>query len=335
MTTAVESGTSASDRLDPVTDWDGESRRMTVNESLPSQRGGFFFRKDGQTMKIIESPEKMQQFSESLRLAGKKIAFVPTMGYLHEGHLMLMREGRKRGNCLVTSIYVNPTQFGPGEDFEKYPRDLDRDLKLSEDVGVDVVFYPSNEGMYPEGYQTFVNVEKVTRNLCGRSRPTHFRGVTTVCAKLFNIVKPHVTVFGRKDYQQLVTIRRMVSDLNMDLEVVGMATLREPDGLAMSSRNTYLKPEERESALSLSRALRLAETLYEKGERDAGKILDRVTAFIGSHPHARIDYAELCDAESLEDIERIEGKAVLALAVRVGLPRLIDNHVLGEPLNIP
>lgn len=286
-------------------------------------------------MKVIESPKEMQQFSESLRLAGKKIAFVPTMGYLHDGHLMLMREGRNRGDCLVTSIYVNPTQFGPGEDFEKYPRDLDRDLELSEGVGVDIVFYPSNKDMYPGGYQTFVNVEKVTRNLCGMSRPTHFRGVTTVCAKLFNIVKPHVAIFGKKDYQQLVTIRRMVSDLNMDLEVEGMPTLRESDGLAMSSRNTYLKPEERESALSLSRALRLAKTLHEKGERDAAKILNEVTSFIQSHPHAKIDYAKLCDANSLEDVERIEGKTVLALAVRVGLPRLIDNYVFGEALDIP
>jgi pantoate--beta-alanine ligase len=286
-------------------------------------------------MKLIESTDEMQKFSESMRLAGKKIAFVPTMGYLHDGHLMLMREGRKRGDCLVASIYVNPTQFGPGEDFEKYPRDLGRDLALCEETGVDVVFYPSNEGMYPRGYQTFVNVEKVTLNLCGASRPGHFRGVTTVCAKLFNIVKPHVAVFGKKDFQQLVTIKRMVADLNLDLEVVGMNTMREPDGLAMSSRNTYLKPGERESALSLSRSLRLAKEMYGKGERDAGKILREVRSFIESHPHARIDYAKICDTGTLEDVERMDGETVLALAVRVGLPRLIDNYVFGEPLDIP
>lgn len=276
----------------------------------------------------------MQKYSESLRLKGKKIAFVPTMGYLHEGHLNLMREGRKRGDCLAISIYVNPTQFGPNEDLDKYPRDFEGDEKLAKEVGCDAIFYPTNKEMYPENYHTYVNVEKITDNLCGISRPDHFRGVATVCAKLFNIVKPHTAVFGKKDFQQLAVIKRMVKDLNMDLEIVGMPTVREPDGLAMSSRNSYLKSDERESALSLSRSLKRAEELYEKGERDASRIIKEVKQFIDGHPHARIDYVKICDTETMEDVERIDGESVLALAVWVGTPRLIDNHVFGEHLNI-
>lgn len=285
-------------------------------------------------MKIVESVKEMQEFSESLRNSGKKIAFVPTMGYFHHGHLSLMEEGRKLGDCLIISIYVNPTQFGPGEDLEKYPRDFESDGKLSEDVGVDVIFYPPDSEMYPEHYQTFVDVERVTNNLCGLSRPGHFRGVTTICAKLFNIVKPHVTVFGKKDFQQLVTIKRMVTDLNMDMDVVGMPTIREADGLAMSSRNTYLKEEERESALSLSRSLKLAKELYDNGERNAGKIIDETKKFIEGHPHTKIDYVNICDTTTMNDVEYLESEAVIALAVRVGAARLIDNYVFGEPLNI-
>jgi len=285
-------------------------------------------------MKVFQTVQEMQSFSESVRVQQKTIALVPTMGYLHQGHLSLMEEGRKRGDCLVISIYVNPTQFGPGEDFQQYPRDFERDEKLAEDVGVDVIFYPSNVEMYPEHYQTHVTVEGVTNNLCGLSRPGHFRGVTTVCAKLFNIVKPHVTVFGKKDFQQLVTIKRMVRDLNMDLEVVGLTTVREADGLAMSSRNTYLKDNERESALSLSRSLLLSKEMYESGERHAGKIIEEVTKFIESHSHAKIDYIHICDTTTMEDIETIAGEAVIAMAVCVGQPRLIDNYVFGEPLDI-
>lgn len=285
-------------------------------------------------MKVIETVREMQALSESVRMEGKKIALVPTMGYLHEGHLSLMREGRKRGDCLIISIYVNPTQFGPTEDLDKYPRDFERDEALARDVGVDVIFYPSNEEMYPEHYQTYVNVEEVTDNLCGLSRPGHFRGVTTVCAKLFNMTKPHITVFGQKDFQQLVTIKRMVTDLNMDLEVVGLPTVREHDGLAMSSRNTYLKDDERESALSLSRSLKLAKELYDTGERSAAEIIDKMTAFIEEHPHTDIDYIKICDTTTMKDVETIERESVVALAVRVGLPRLIDNYVFGEPLTI-
>jgi len=285
-------------------------------------------------MKIIATVKEMQAYAESLRTAGKRIAFVPTMGYFHEGHLNLMRVGRKLGDCLVISIYVNPTQFGPHEDLAKYPRDFERDREMAAGVGVDVIFYPPNEEMYPAGYQTYVNVEVVTDNLCGRSRPGHFRGVTTVCCKLFNMVKPHVTIFGKKDFQQLTAIKRMVLDLNMDLEVVAMETTREADGLAMSSRNIYLQPEERASALSLSRSLKMAKEMYEKGERDAGVIIGEVRKFIAGHPYARIDYVQICDTGTMKDIERLDSEAVIALAVRVGSARLIDNYVFGAPLEI-
>ena len=283
-------------------------------------------------MEIIETVRDMQDFSESLRLQGKRIAFVPTMGYLHDGHLGLMKEGKKLADCLITSIYVNPTQFGPNEDLEKYPRDFERDERLSRDVGVDVIFYPPNSQMYPENYQTYVNVENITDNLCGLSRPCFFRGVTTICAKLFNIVKPHVTIFGRKDFQQLIVIKKMVADLNMDIEVVGMPAVREPDGLAMSSRNAYLKEDERESALSLSRSLKRAADLYDQGQRDVGIIIKEVKGFIDKHHGTRIDYVKICDAETMKDVERLDGRSVLALAVWVGTPRLIDNYVFGETI---
>ncbi len=275
----------------------------------------------------------MQGFSEALRLQGKRISFVPTMGYLHDGHLKLMEEGRKRGDCLVISIYVNPTQFSPNEDLDKYPRDFERDEQLARNVGVDVIFYPSNEEMYPAPYHTYVSVEDITSNLCGLSRPMHFRGVATICAKLFNVVKPHVAIFGRKDFQQLVVIRRMVTDLNMDLEVIGIPTVREVDGLAMSSRNAYLKDGERESALSLSRSLKLASDLYHRGERNAGTIIHEVEGFIKRHPGATIDYVKICDVDTMADVESVEGKrSVLALAVWIGTPRLIDNYLFGETI---
>jgi len=285
-------------------------------------------------MIVIEKAREMQQYSDSLRQKGKRIAFVPTMGFLHRGHMSLMEDGRKRGECLVASIYVNPTQFGPKEDLAKYPRDFDMDYKLCEGVGVDVIYFPSNDEMYPPHYQTYVDLEGVTQNLCGLSRPGHFRGVATVCAKLFNLVKPDVAVFGKKDFQQLVVIKRMVADLNMDLEIVGLDTVREPDGLAMSSRNTYLKPEERESALSLSRGLKMAKGMYDKGERNAEAIIDAVSRFIAGHPHAKIDYVKICDTTTIRDVFRMEGECVMALAVRVGVARLIDNYVFGEPLNL-
>jgi pantoate--beta-alanine ligase len=284
-------------------------------------------------MKVIDSILQMQSLAESMRLQGKRISFVPTMGYFHEGHLDLMREARKIADCLVVSIYVNPTQFGPKEDLAKYPRDFDRDCRMAESVNVDIIFFPPDKEMYPENYQTYVNVEKVTQNLCGLSRPGHFRGVTTVCNKLFNIVKPHVAVFGKKDFQQFVTIKRMVADLNLDLEIIGLATVREADGLAMSSRNIYLKEDERSSALNLVKSLKLAQKLYDPGERNSSVIINEVTKLIKSVPYTDIDYIKICDTTTLVDLDEIAGEAVIALAVKVGTTRLIDNHVFGEKLN--
>lgn len=285
-------------------------------------------------MKILNSIAEMQSYAESLRLQGKRISFVPTMGYFHEGHLSLMREAGKISDCLAVSIFVNPTQFGPKEDLSRYPRDFDRDCELAKSVNVDVIFNPSDQEMYPENYQTYVNVEKVTQDLCGASRPGHFRGVTTVCCKLFNIVKPHTAVFGKKDFQQFVTIKRMVADLNLDLGIIGVPTVREPDGLAMSSRNVYLKENERSSALSLVNSLQLAQKLYDGGERKSSRILSEVIKMIKSVPYTEIDYVKLCDAEKLIEVDEINLPAVIALAVRVGTTRLIDNHVFGDKLNI-
>lgn len=282
--------------------------------------------------RIIESVKEMQSYSESLRFAGNRISFVPTMGYFHEGHLSLMKEARKTADCVVASIYVNPTQFGPKEDFSKYPRDFERDVQMAQSVGVDVIYFPSNQEMYPDGYQTYVDVEKVTQNLCGMSRPGHFRGVTTVCCKLFNIIKPHSAIFGKKDFQQLAAINRMVADLNMDLEIIGLQTFREPDGLAMSSRNVYLNKEERSSALTLIGALRLAQKLYAEGERNAAVMIKEAETLIKGTQFTDIDYIKICDAYTLEDVNEINGEAVMALAVKVGKTRLIDNSVLGEEL---
>lgn len=279
-------------------------------------------------MRIIETVSEMQQQADDWRRAGKRIGFVPTMGYLHEGHLMLIRKVRSEVDEVVASIFVNPAQFGPNEDLATYPRDPARDLRLCEEVGVDVVFMPQVPEMYPEGYQTNVEVTKVTAPLCGRSRPVFFRGVATVVAKLFHIVKPHAAVFGEKDYQQLVTIRRMVKDLNMDIEILGHPTVREPDDLAMSSRNKYLTPEQRPLALRLSRALKAADALVARGEREGSVILNRVRELLDPGGEVRIDYAELRDPETMEEVGRVAGPSLLALAVFVGTTRLIDNCIL-------
>ncbi|HEX16541.1 MAG TPA: pantoate--beta-alanine ligase [Deltaproteobacteria bacterium] len=281
-------------------------------------------------MEVIKDPKEMQRRAEAWRLQGRRIAFVPTMGYFHEGHLSLMREGRRLGDVLVVSIFVNPTQFGPSEDYERYPRDLERDLRLAEEVGVDVVFAPQASEMYPEGFQTYVEVTELQKHLCGRFRPGHFRGVATVVAKLFNIVKPHVAIFGRKDYQQLLIIRRMVEDLNMDVEVVGMPTVRESDGLAASSRNTYLRPEERQAALALYRSLKRAEELFAEGRRNPSDILREVHSVLDKEPLLQVEYVELCHPETLQPLEGEFQKGLLAIAARVGSTRLIDNIVLGE-----
>ena len=279
-------------------------------------------------MEIISSVEEMQGRSRETRGAGKNVVLVPTMGFLHEGHITLMREGRKRGDVLVVSIFVNPTQFGIGEDYEDYPRDLDGDAEKAATADVDVIFAPSVGEMYPSGYQTFISVESVTQNLCGISRPTHFRGVTTVVGKLFNIVQPHVAVFGQKDYQQLITIRQMVNDLNFPTEIVGVPIVRESDGVAMSSRNKYLSPEERKAALCLSASLNRAEELVKQGEGHTKQLLEEAYKIINDQPLATIDYVTICDPHTLEDVATVDDTAVMALAVRIGKTRLIDNRVL-------
>lgn len=281
-------------------------------------------------MKIIRDISEMQSMAEETRLAGKRIALVPTMGALHQGHLNLMDYARERSDLLVVSIFVNPLQFGPKEDFEKYPRDLERDGRMTEKRGVDIIFSPEPKAFYPDFFQTYVDVEKVTQGLCGASRPGHFRGVTTVVCKLFHIVKPHLAVFGRKDYQQLITIQQMAEDLNMDVEVVGRPTVRESDGLAMSSRNAYLSPEERTSARSLSLAMKEAQALFAEGQRKGEVLLTRIVGLINQHPHTRIDYAKICHPRTLEELRVIKERGVLALAVWVGATRLIDNCLLEE-----
>jgi pantoate--beta-alanine ligase len=278
-------------------------------------------------MEIINTIREMKAVVSQARQMGKSIAFVPTMGFFHEGHLSLMREGRKRGDLLVVSLFVNPTQFGPSEDFKKYPRDLERDKKMAEEVGVDILFVPEMMEMYPPNHQTLVRVEKVTQGLCGRSRPTHFQGVTTVVNMLFNIVMPHVAMFGEKDFQQLVAIQQMVRDLHMDVEVMGMPIVREADGLAMSSRNTYLQLDQRKAALSLYRSLKRAEALLQKGERKVENILKEVRVVLLSEPLIKIDYIQICDANTLEDVQEIKRDVVVAIAAYVGQTRLIDNLI--------
>jgi pantoate--beta-alanine ligase len=280
-------------------------------------------------MRIIESISEMQQAAEGWRGEGKKIALVPTMGYLHEGHLELMRAVRPQSDVLAISIFVNPAQFAPGEDFERYPRDLDRDIRLATETGVDIAFVPQVNDMYPEGYQTIVNVTEVTAPLCGRSRPAFFRGVTTVVTKLFNIVRPHAAIFGEKDFQQLVTIRRMVQDLNMDIEIIGHPIVREADGVAMSSRNAYLTPEQRRKAIRLNRSLKEAQTLVQGGEKAGEAILKKVREVLAEGDDVRIDYMQLCDPMTLQEVTQISGPTLLALAAHVGVARLIDNSILN------
>ena len=263
-------------------------------------------------------------------MQGKKIAFVPTMGFLHEGHLQLIRQARTMGDVLIVSIFVNPIQFGPTEDFKQYPRDWDRDAQLCESGGTDVIFAPTAEEMYPEGFQTSVSTSGLSQNLCGISRPTHFQGVATVVAKLFNCTMPHVALFGEKDFQQLAVIKRMVRDLDFDIQIIGVPTVREADGLAMSSRNTYLSTQERRSALSLSRSLFKAQELFKSGERTARVLIDSARTIITREETAIIDYIKVCDIETLQDVDTISKPAVMALAVKIGKARLIDNVVLKE-----
>ena len=279
-------------------------------------------------MEIITVIKDMQARSDKMRQEGKTVVLVPTMGFLHEGHLSLIREGRAYGEDLVVSIFVNPAQFGPGEDLESYPRDFERDLDLLRKEGVTAVFSPDAQEMYGENFQTFVELEKLPKHLCGLSRPVFFRGVATVVTKLFNIVKPHVAIFGEKDYQQLMVIHQLVRDLNFDIKIVGTRTIRETDGLAMSSRNTYLSENQRISALALNQSLQKAQELVENGQKDAFGIIDTAAKMIRSHRETEIDYIAICDPETLDDMETIDRPARMALAVKVGKARLIDNILL-------
>ena len=276
----------------------------------------------------------MQTISTLADLRSARLSFsgmvglVPTMGYLHEGHLSLIRKAREECEHVVVSIFVNPTQFGPKEDLAKYPRDLERDFRLIEPY-TDVVWTPSAETMYPQGYQTWVEVEAMTRPLEGAMRPGHFRGVTTVVAKLFNVVQPHKAYFGQKDAQQVAVIRQMVRDLNFPLEIVVCPTSREPDGLAMSSRNVYLDPDQRKAATVLFRSLSAAKEAFEKGERNAEKIRSKMKEVLASEPLAEPQYVSCADYDTLEELDEIKGKALLSMAVFFGKTRLIDNFILG------
>ncbi|QRN86368.1 pantoate--beta-alanine ligase [Clostridia bacterium] len=281
-------------------------------------------------MKIIYANEEIKKWSRSSKKEGKTIGFVPTMGALHEGHLSLIRNAKKRADLVVVSIFVNPTQFGPHEDFELYPRDTEKDLKALEAEQVDAVFIPDESSMYGEGYRTYIEVEHLTDKLCGASRPGHFRGVTTVVAKFFNLIQPNTAFFGRKDYQQLVVIRKMVEDLNMDLEIVGCPIIREHDGLALSSRNRYLSMEERNQGLLLSKTLKLISKMMQNQALSLLEVRDAAMNFLmkNSKDNFALEYLEWVNADNLERIEQLEGfqgTITIAMAAQVGKTRLIDN----------
>jgi pantoate--beta-alanine ligase len=280
----------------------------------------------GENMRLVHTVAEMKKIVNDILKSGKSIGFVPTMGYLHKGHLSLVEAARKENDVVVVSIFVNPTQFGPNEDYSRYPRDLERDLRLLEPIGVDYVFNPSVEEMYPAMYSTYVEEVELSKYLCGASRPGHFRGVCTVVTKLFNIVKPTKAYFGQKDAQQFRVLKRMVRDLNMDVEMIEMPIVREEDGLAMSSRNVYLNPEERKEATRLYKSLLKAKELIESGERDVQKIKSEMLKIL-DHPLLKVDYVEVVDEETLRPVEKIERKVIVALAVFVGKARLIDNMI--------
>lgn len=285
-------------------------------------------------MRMINDPKEMQEFSLQEKRRGHKVGFVPTMGYFHEGHLSLMHRARRECSRVVVSLFVNPLQFGPQEDFERYPRDLERDAALAKGAGVDVLFVPEAAAMYPPGYATYVEVTGLSEPLCGRSRPGHFRGVTTVVAKLFNIIQPDVAYFGQKDYQQALIISRMSQDLCWPLEVVICPTVREADGLAASSRNVYLSAEERRQATCLFQALEAGRQAIAQGERRAKEIEKIMAEVIRQRPLAKIDYVEVRRAEDLAPVEEVAGKVVLALAVWIGRTRLIDNALVEVRENV-
>lgn len=277
-------------------------------------------------MKIVSIVEEVRSQVKEWRKEGCTVGFVPTMGYLHEGHMSLI-DAAGENDKVVVSIFVNPMQFGPNEDLASYPRDLEHDAKLCEEHGVDLIFHPTPEEMYGDNFYTYVDMNTLTQELCGLSRPVHFRGVCTVVAKLFNIVTPDKAYFGQKDAQQLVIIKRMVKDLNMPLTIVGCPIIREEDGLAKSSRNTYLSPEERKAALVLSRSIFLGKELVENGECDCAKIIAAMTAEIKKEPLAKIDYVKIVDLDTMQQVEKIEGGILTAIAVYIGKTRLIDNFM--------
>ena len=276
-------------------------------------------------MEVVKTITDMRRLRASLV---EPLGFVPTMGYLHQGHLALVRQARTDNASVVISIFVNSTQFASGEDYERYPRDLKRDLALLEKEGVDAVFTPSKNEMYPPRFSSLVEVDRLTKRLEGAARPGHFSGVTTVVAKLFNIVQPTRAYFGQKDAQQAIVIEKMVADLNMNIRIITLPTVREPDGLAMSSRNSYLNPKERQAALVLYQALMLAKKLWQRGEKDVEKLRNEMVRLIRKEPLAVIDYVSIADAETLEELEEVRPPALVSLAVKIGETRLIDNVVL-------
>ena len=280
-------------------------------------------------MKIVSTIEEVRAQVKEWRKEGLTVGFVPTMGYLHEGHASLM-DAASENDKVVVSIFVNPMQFGPNEDLASYPRDLEHDAKVCEEHGVDLIFHPTPEEMYGENFYSYVDMNVLTEELCGLSRPVHFRGVCTVVTKLFNIVTPDRAYFGQKDAQQLAIIKRMVKDLNQPLEVIGCPIVREADGLAKSSRNTYLSAEERKAALVLSRSIFLGKEMVEAGERDAKKVLAAMTAEIEKEPLAKIDYVKMVDLETMQQIDTIEGGILTAIAVYIGKTRLIDNFMVEK-----
>jgi pantoate--beta-alanine ligase len=280
-------------------------------------------------MNTIRKSEKMKSVLTEARATGKSVGFVPTMGYLHEGHLSLVRASLKDTDCTVVSIFVNPTQFGPEEDFQQYPRDFERDHRLLKKLGVEFLFYPDAAEMYPPDYRTYIEVHDLQDKLEGRSRPGHFRGVCTVVLKLFNIVQPDIAFFGQKDAQQAILLKKMVSDLNLDVRIEVIPTVREEDGLALSSRNVYLNPEQRQAARCLSRSLDVSARMIRSGERRTATILDRMKKIIEGEDLAKLDYVAIVDTVSLEPIQEIKKEALIALAVFFGRVRLIDNIILS------
>ena len=281
-------------------------------------------------MELINDPKTMQARSSQLKKDGQKIIFVPTMGGLHQGHLSLVKRGKDLGRIVVMSIYLNPTQFASGEDLSTYPTALEEDLEKAKNAGVNIIFCPTDKSMYPENFQTSVDTNEISKGLCGKKRPEHFRGVTTIVLKLFNIVKPDIAIFGEKDYQQLKVIKKMVEDLNVDVEIFGAPIVREEDGLAMSTRNSYLDPTERMAARSVNESLQRAKSAVQNGEKNIDKIISDIKLHIESTGVGKIDYIKICDPDSLKELSSLKPPAILAVAAHFGKARLIDNCILDK-----